>query len=111
MNEKNEVILEKGIKAVVWNFTLPDTPANDTAFGSYGENFWALSGVQSGETAASQKLTEQVYDMLLENRLSPYKLPYNVLDERAAVRYFVTNFSFFSVLTDNAPFHTALYNV
>ena len=26
-NEKNEVILEKEIKAVVWNFTLPDTPA------------------------------------------------------------------------------------
>lgn len=66
---------------------------------------------QSGETAASQKLTEQVYDMLFENRLSPYNLPYDVLDERAAVRYFVTNFSFFSVLTDNAPFHTALYNV
>ena len=95
MNEKNEVILEKEIKAVVWNFTLPDTPANDTAFGNYGENFWALSSVQSGETAASQKLTEQVYDMLFENRLSPYNLPYDVLDERAAVRYFVTNFSFF----------------
>ena len=48
--------------------------------------------------------------MLLENRLSPYNLPYDVLDERAAVRYFVTNFSFFSVLTNNAPFYTALYN-
>lgn len=83
VNEKNEVILEKEIKAVVWNFTLPDTPANDTAFGNYGENFWALSGVQSGDTAASQRLTEQVYDMLLENRLSPYNLPYDVLDERA----------------------------
>lgn len=110
MNEKNEVILEKKIKAVVWNFTLPDTPANDTAFGNYGENFWTLSGVQSGETAASQKLTEQVYDMLLENRLSPYNLPYDVLDERAAVQYFVTNFSFFLVLTNNAPFYTALHN-
>ncbi len=82
-NEKNEVILEKEIKAVVWNFTLPDTPANESAFGNSSEMFATLSGVKDGDNAAREKLNVQVYELLAENRLSPYNIPYDILDERA----------------------------
>lgn len=83
VNEKDEVILEKEIKATVWNFTLPDAPANESAFGNGGGAFNTLSGVKDGDDEAAEKLKLQVYNMLLENRLSPYNLPYDILDERA----------------------------
>ena len=82
-NEKDEIILEKEVKATVWNFVLPDTPANESAFGNYGSKFYELSGVDSEDEETTQKLFLQVYNMLLENRLSPYNLPYDILDERA----------------------------
>ncbi len=83
VNEKDEVILEKEIKATVWDFTLPDAPANESAFGNGGGTFYTLSGVRDGDDEAAEKLRLQVYNMLLENRLSPYNLPYDILDERA----------------------------
>lgn len=83
VNEKDEVILEKEIKATVWDFTLPDAPANESAFGNGGGTFYTLSGVRDGDDEAAEKLKLQVYNMLLENRLSPYNLPYDILDERA----------------------------
>lgn len=82
-NEKNEIILEKEIKATVWNFVLPDAPANETAFGNYSGVFYKLSGVADGDDAAREKVFLQVYEMLLENRMSPYNLPYDILDDRA----------------------------
>ncbi len=83
VNENGGVILEKEIKATVWDFTLPDTPANDTAFGNGGGKFYELSGVKDGDDEARQRVSEQVYELLLENHLSPYNLPYDILDERA----------------------------
>lgn len=83
VNEKDEVILEKEIKATVWDFALPDAPANESAFGNGGGTFYTLSGVKDGDDEAAEKLKLQVYNMLLENRLSPYNLPYDILDERA----------------------------
>ena len=53
VNEKDEVILEKEIKATVWDFTLPDAPANESAFGNGGGTFYTLSGVRDGDDEAA----------------------------------------------------------
>ena len=82
-NENDEVILEKEIKATVWDFTLPDTPANESAFGNYSGAYYKLAGVEDGDDAAREKVFMQTYELLLENRMSPYNLPYDILDERA----------------------------
>lgn len=82
-NEKDEIILEKEVKATVWNFTLPDAPANESAFGNGGSTFNTLSGIKDGDTEAAEQLKLRVYNMLLDNRLTPYHLPYDILDERA----------------------------
>ena len=83
VNENGDVILEKEIKATVWDFTLPDAPANESAFGNYSGTFYTLSNVKEGDDEARQKVFEQTYNLLLENRMSPYNLPYDILDERA----------------------------
>lgn len=83
-NEKNEVILEREIKATVWNFTLPDTPANDTAFCNFkAEINYTLNGIDKNNEKAVEELDVKIYEMMLENRLSAYSLPYDILDERA----------------------------
>lgn len=82
-NESGEIILEKEIKATVWNFTLPDAPANESAFGNGGGTFNTLSGVKDGDEAAGERLKLQLYNLLVENHLSPYNLPYDILDECA----------------------------
>ncbi len=82
-NENGNIILEKEIKATVWSFALPDTPASESAFGNGGKMFATLSGIKEGDTEAKERLNVQIYELLLENHLSPYNLPYDILDERA----------------------------
>lgn len=83
-NEKDEVILEKEIKAVVWDFALPETPANDTAIANYmSTGNYALDVSDENDEDAVEKYKVTLYEMMLENRLSPYNIPYDLLDERA----------------------------
>ena len=82
-NENDEVILEKEIKAAVWNFVLPDTPANDTLFGNGAGAFYDIYGVKKGDGDGREKVVLDVYNTLLENHISPYDIPYDILDDRA----------------------------
>lgn len=60
------------VQAQIWGFTLPETPSTATAFGASA--YWAE------EYGCDYK---QLYDMLLEHKISAYDLPYDVLDPRA----------------------------
>lgn len=82
-NEKDEVILEKEIKATVWDFTLPDTPSNDTLFGNGAGAFYDIYGIKAEDKDGREKAVLDVYNTLLENHLSPYNIPYDILDDRA----------------------------
>lgn len=89
-NEKGEVILEKEIKATVYDFALPETPSCVTAMGNQSSAFLKLNGFDPKESdpeafdaQAKETVIKQYYDYLLSNRISPYNLPYDILDERA----------------------------
>lgn len=87
-NEKAEIILEKEIKATVWNFALPDTPSNDTAFANYSTEYNSeailnLEKIDLNDEKAIEQYRVKLYEMMLENHLSPYNIPYDILDERA----------------------------
>lgn len=82
------------LTATVWDFTLPEAPAMDTAMGIFGSNFFELNGFTgnvvgiNGGTVASlsesaRALYQQYYDMLLDHGISAYTLPYDILDVRA----------------------------
>ncbi len=85
---------EYEIKATVWDFALPDAPANDSAMGLASSVFYELNGLSAsgygwnGTGGASIEdaqaaLYKTYYDYLLSHRISPYTLPYDILDERA----------------------------
>lgn len=84
-NEADEIILEKEIKATVTNFTLPETPSSESAFGntSWSEALYQYNNVDMNDEEATTALNVQYYELLLENRITPYFLPYDILDERA----------------------------
>ena len=74
------------IRAYVWDFALDETPASATAFGLSRGAITAkkCKGDYSGVT--SEMITEwykDYYDMLLDNHVSSYGLPYSITDERA----------------------------
>lgn len=84
-NEKGETILQKDITATVMNFTLPETPSTATAMGntSWGNSFYLLNNVDPDNEEAKKQLDIDYYNYLLDNKISPYFIPYDILDERA----------------------------
>jgi len=91
---KNEIIADSTVSATVWNFELPQATSIRTAVGLYGADLFALSGQEStwygsngpwdnSLTDKQRVLYTQYYNYLVEHKLSPYALPYNVLDEQA----------------------------
>ena len=76
------VLSETAVTAEVWDFTLPETPASDTAMGIFGGEFYTLTGC-AGDAEQSERIYKTYYDYLLDHRVSPYNLPYDILDERA----------------------------
>ncbi len=93
-NDAGEVIDSSEITAEVWDFALPDAPSSETAMGLASGTFFELN--KSGRTdygwngSGGQTVDEiqaevykQHYDYLLSHRISPYTLPYDILDERA----------------------------
>lgn len=89
-----ETTKEYEIKATVWDFSLPDAPASDTAMGLASSAFFELNGLGAssygwngagnGSTDDQQAAVYKAYyDYLLSHRISPYTLPYDILDERA----------------------------
>ncbi len=84
-NEKGETILQKNITATVMSFSLPETPSTATAMGntSWGDSFYILNNVDLNNEEAKTQLNIDYYNYLLDNKISPYFIPYDILDERA----------------------------
>jgi hypothetical protein len=89
------VLATPTLTAEVWDFALPDTPATQSAMGIFSSEFWRLMGLDgtsyghNGDNGsytleeAQAAVYKQYYDYLLEHHITPYELPYDVLDERA----------------------------
>ena len=79
------------LRVLVWNFTLDEKPASDTAFGfdwsmmlgkSYKGDWDYISDV-AAKTGELDAVYEEWMDFFMDNRISPYHLPYEILDDRA----------------------------
>ena len=89
------VLATPTLTAEVWDFALPDAPATESAMGIFSSEFWRLMGLDAtsyghnGDNGsytldqAQADVYKQYYDYLLEHHITPYELPYDVLDERA----------------------------
>lgn len=80
-NEAGQVIKTADVYAYVWDFTLPDMPRSASAFGiNRGEI------VRYGSSPEYTDFTDQYkvyYDFLLDYKLTPAEMPYDILDSRA----------------------------
>ncbi len=89
------VLATPTLTAEVWDFALPDTPATQSAMGIFSSEFWRLMGLDAtsyghnGDNGsytleqAQADVYKQYYDYLLAHHITPYELPYDMLDERA----------------------------
>lgn len=96
---KDEVIAKTSVTAQIWDFTLPEESALETAVGLTGEIFELAAGLENNMYGINTWLTfydgsielteeqrvvyKEYYDFLLEHKLCPNHLPYDILDERA----------------------------
>ncbi|MCR5485010.1 MAG: DUF4091 domain-containing protein [Clostridiales bacterium] len=79
------------VTADVWDFTLPDKPSCETAFGAYSNSLFNLNGVVDTTSGGNgitgkpnaDKLYKQYYDFLLDRKISSYRLPYGMLSKEA----------------------------
>ena len=94
-----KVIAKTSITAEIWNFTIPEESALETAVGltgsifklaadlennNYGINTWLSFYDGSIELTEEQRdVYKAYYDYLLEHKLCANHLPYDILDERA----------------------------
>ncbi len=69
-DDDGNTAIEKEVKATVWDFALPETRYTETAFGIWNEFI-------------SEEDYIKYYDYLLDHGISGYRLPYDILDDRA----------------------------
>lgn len=72
VDKNGNVLTEASVTVHVWDFAMPEARKFETSCG--------LSSMLSGGARVSPK---EHYDFLLSYGLSPYRLPYDILDERA----------------------------
>lgn len=70
------------VTAEVWNFTLNDAPAMESAFQIWEPNLSPIFNIEKG-TEEWTELYIKYYEMLLEHNVSPFALPYDILDPKA----------------------------
>lgn len=70
------------VKATVWDFALPETSACGTAFGLGKYN---LDDAYKLDPSSEESLDmyKKYYEYLVDRKMSPYSLPYDILDPRA----------------------------
>lgn len=74
------------LRAYVWNFALDEAPATATAFGLSRGSITAKKSRGDYTGLTTEMITawyKDYYDMLLENHVSAYGLPYSITDDRA----------------------------
>ena len=79
-SEKETMTVE--VKAYVWDFTLPQTPSCTTSMGLDKYSIAKAHGVDINGGEA-QRLYEDYYEFLLDHKVSPYKLPVDILSDEA----------------------------
>ena len=77
-----KVLGEARLTVHVWGFVLPDTPAM-AAVSDVSRYSMAKATDPNMDGDEAQRLYEIYYEFALEHHVSPYTLPYDVLDERA----------------------------
>lgn len=66
----------------VWNFTLPDTPSCQSAFGLGRDILESTYGLEKN-SPESQAMYEKYYNELLDHKISAYNLPVDILSDEA----------------------------
>ncbi len=74
--------LDLTVTAHVWDFTLPDAPAMDTAMG-LGKGDIAKAHHVDANSAAADELYKSYYEFLLQHKISAYNLPVDILSKEA----------------------------
>jgi len=67
----------------VWDFVLPDTSACATAVGIWKQSIARFHKTEDPEKI--EALYRKYYELLLAHKMSPYDIPYDLLDDRADV--------------------------
>lgn len=75
----------------VWNITYPDTPSMSSAVGiekqaiayQYGYISEANDPIPEEHSEAIDAIYKEYFDYLLDNRITAFNLPYDILDDRA----------------------------
>jgi hypothetical protein len=80
VKDGEETVSEGVLYVHVWDFALGDAPAMAAVSDLSAGSIAAKSGAEGEEV---QRLYNKYYDFLVEHHVSPYSLPYDVLDERA----------------------------
>jgi hypothetical protein len=70
------------VTATVWNFTLPETPSCDTAFG-LSKGCIANAYYVDVNSERANELYKQYYNFLLDHKISAYDLPVDILSDEA----------------------------
>ena len=74
--------LQAEVAAHVWNFTLPDTPAMDTAMG-LGRGNIAKAHHVAADSAKGKALYATYYEFLLAHKISAFEMPVDILSDEA----------------------------
>lgn len=78
VDQSGDIYTELTVTVHVWGFALPDTPTTKTECGILTGYIEKMHGNKNTE-----ELYIKYYEMLLDHKMSPYDLPYDVLDDRA----------------------------
>ena len=92
------VVKEAALRVYVWDFTLDETPASETAFGfsfdaaftakakedakKTGDDYITLVNNSAYREANYQNVLDSYMQIFLDSRISPYHLPYAITDSR-----------------------------
>lgn len=82
ITHETETLAEIPLTAEVWNFALPETPSSITMFGNGYFNL-IFDALNITDSDARTEIKKNYYDFLLSHKISPYSLPYSVLDDQA----------------------------
>lgn len=81
LKNDEEQFFEYTVNIKVWDFALPEERVVNASMNIHTESIYRLHNATTEEE--KQALYEQYYEYLLKFRVSPYSIPYDILDDRA----------------------------
>lgn len=82
INEGSKEVKRVKLYLNVWNFTLDEADACNSSFGLSKGNIFTQHKVTADQPERAVQLYKNYYDFLLEYRMCPVNLPYDITDER-----------------------------